>query len=172
MSYPANVLAPNERLLLHRHPHWKTLISAVLLGLLATSLGAFVYWWVDRLDMDSLWHGIAVIVLGAAWVVVLAWFVVAPFVRWATTHFVITNQRVMFRTGVFNRTGIDIPLLRINTVQFDHDFIDRILRTGTLIIESASDDPLEFKDIPRVESVHSLLYSELHRALDDDPDGM
>ena len=39
--------------------------------------------------------------------------------------------------------------------------LDRILRTGTLVIESAAQDPLEFDDIPGVERVHSLLYREV-----------
>ena len=41
------------------------------------------------------------------------------------------------------------------------ELIDRMLKTGTLVIESASDDPLSFADIPNVEAVHALLYQEL-----------
>ena len=36
MGYPDNVLAADERVVLHRHPHWKRLIGAVLVLLLAT----------------------------------------------------------------------------------------------------------------------------------------
>jgi uncharacterized membrane protein YdbT with pleckstrin-like domain len=62
---------------------------------------------------------------------------------------------------LLTRSGLDIALSRINSVEFVHGFIDRILRTGTLIIESASQEPLEFYDIPRVEQVHTLLYHEV-----------
>nr|MCH9721418.1 PH domain-containing protein [Actinomycetes bacterium] len=48
---------------------------------------------------------------------------------------------------------------------FSHGLIDRMVRTGTLVIESASQDPLEFFDIPRVEQVHSLLYHEVFDTL-------
>jgi membrane protein YdbS with pleckstrin-like domain len=67
----------------------------------------------------------------------------------------------MFRHGVLARSGIDIPLARINSVEFRHGLFDRMLRTGTLIVESASQDPVEFYDIPRVEQVHALLYHEV-----------
>ena len=40
-----------------------------------------------------------------------------------------------------------------------------MVRTGTLVIESASQDPLEFHDIPNVEHVHSLLYHEVFDTL-------
>ena len=95
----------------------------------------------------------------------VGWLTLWPFFSWLTTHFVITDRRVMFRHGVLTRTGIDIPLARINSVEFRHGLIDRMLRTGTLIIESASQDPLEFHDIPQVERVHSLLYHEVFDTL-------
>ena len=104
-------------------------------------------------------------VIGAIWLVLLGWLTAWPFLNWLTTHFVITDRRVMFRHGVLSRSGIDIPLARINSVEFRHRLIDRILRTGTLIVESASQDPLEFFDIPRVEQVHALLYHEVFDTL-------
>ena len=42
-------------------------------------------------------------------------------------------------------------------MQFRDTFIERMLGCGTLRIESASGEPLEFDDIPQVERVHSLL---------------
>jgi uncharacterized membrane protein YdbT with pleckstrin-like domain len=86
-------------------------------------------------------------------------------VDWLTTHFVITNRRVMYRHGVLTRSGIDIPLARINSVEFRHKLLDRLLRTGILVVESASQDPLYFHDIPRVEQVHALLYHEVFDTL-------
>ncbi|GAA3434442.1 hypothetical protein GCM10018954_040460 [Kutzneria kofuensis] len=80
----------------------------------------------------------------------------------------ITTHRVMMRFGVLTRTGIDIPMSRINSVQFRHGLLDRLVGAGTLIIESASDEPLEFDDIPNVERVHSLLYREINDDPNDD----
>ncbi len=168
MGYPENVLAAQEKLLLHRHPHWTTVIGHLLLGALIVAIASAGFWWFAALALVAPWGLVVNIVLGALLGVALIWWVIAPLVRWVTTHFVITDQRVMYRTGVFTRSGIDIPLLRINTVQFQHGFIDRIFRTGTLMIESASDDPLSFKHIPNVEKVHSMLYTQLNEALEDD----
>ena len=84
-----------------------------------------------------------------------------PVIRWRTTHFVVTTRRVLVREGVLTRHGMDIPMGRINSVRFRHSLIERMLGCGTLIIESASDEPLEFDDIPGVERVHALLYQEV-----------
>lgn len=165
MGYPDNVLAGDEQVVLHRHPHWKRLVGPVLVLLVATALAAFVAAVVSRTDWDATAQQVVQLVIAAAWLILVGWLTVWPFLAWWTTHFVITDRRVMFRHGLLTRTGIDIPLARVNSVEFRHGLLDRMLRTGTLIIESASQDPLEFYDIPRVEHVHSLLYHEVFDTL-------
>ncbi len=168
MGYPDNVLAEDERVVLHRHPHWKRLIGPVLVLLLGTALASFGAAYVNSLDWDANAKLVVCLVILAIYLVLVGWLTLWPFLTWWTTHFVITDRRVMFRHGLLTRTGIDIPLARINSVEFRHGVFDRILRTGTLIIESASQDPLEFYDIPRVEQVHSLLYHEVFDTLGSD----
>jgi uncharacterized membrane protein YdbT with pleckstrin-like domain len=165
VGYPENVLAADERVVLHRHPHWKRLIGPVLILLLATALAAFGAGFVNQTEWQSTARTVVLLVILAVWLVIIGWLTIWPFLNWWTTHFVITDRRVMFRHGLLTRSGIDIPLARINSVEFRHGLIDRMLRTGTLIIESAAQDPLEFHDIPRVERVHSLLYHEVFDTL-------
>ncbi|OBG56466.1 hypothetical protein A5669_16095 [Mycolicibacterium fortuitum] len=168
MGYPENVLAKDEQVVLHRHPHWKRLIGPVLVLILTTAASAFVAAVVNTMDWQATAKNVLFIVIGVIWLVVIGWLTVWPFLSWWTTHFVITDRRVMFRHGLLARSGIDIPLARINSVEFRHGLTDRLMRTGTLIIESASQDPLEFHDIPRVEQVHSLLYHEVFDTLGDE----
>ena len=166
MGYPDNVLAADEHVVLHRHPHWKRLIGPVLILLVVTALAAFGAGVRQQAPTGSRPRRTSCcLVIAAVWLVIVGWLTVWPFLNWWTTHFVITDRRVMFRHGLLTRSGIDIPLARINSVEFRHGLLDRMLRTGTLIIESASQDPLEFHDIPRVERVHSLLYHEVFDTL-------
>ena len=165
MGYPDNVLAGDEQVVLHRHPHWKRLIGPVLVLILASAAASFGSAVVNSTSWDPTAKRVVFAVIGAIWLVLLGWLTLWPFLNWLTTHFVITDRRVMFRHGVLSRSGIDIPLARINSVEFRHRLIDRILRTGTLIVESASQDPLEFYDIPRLRHVHALLYHEVFDTL-------
>ena len=171
MRYPETVLAADERVVLHRHPHWKRLIGPVLVLVLASALASFTAAVVNQTGWESDAKKIILAVIGAIWLVIIAWLTIWPFLNWWTTHFVITDRRVMFRHGLLTRTGIDIPLARINSVEFRHGLLDRMVRTGTLIIESASQDPLEFHNIPRVEQVHSLLYHEVFDTLGTEESG-
>jgi uncharacterized membrane protein YdbT with pleckstrin-like domain len=165
VGYPENVLAEDEQVVLHRHPHWKRLIGPILVLLISTALAAFVAALVNNTDWDPTAKNVIFAVIAAIWLILVGWLTLWKFFNWLTTHFVITDRRVMFRHGLLTRSGIDIPLARVNSVEFRHGLFDRMVRTGTLIIESASQDPLEFHDIPRVEQVHSLLYHEVFDTL-------
>lgn len=167
MGYPEDTLAPDEQLVLHSHPHWKMLLIPALVFILATGI-AGVALGLAFGNLDDTIQTVALIAIAVIWLALVAWQTVAPLISWRTTHFVVTDRRVMTREGIVTRSGIDIPLSRINSIQFRHGLIDRMVRTGTLIIESASDDPLEFDDIPNVEKVHSLLYHEVFDATNDD----
>lgn len=165
MGYPRENLAPGEVVIIHRHPHWKSLVVPVLIFWLVTALAGVAIGYTRSSDMGDTAKSWITIVVAVIWLGVAGWFLVRPLLSWKTTHFVVTDRRVIYRNGIITRSGIDIPIRRINTVEFRHGLVDRILRTGTLVIESASDDPLSFKNIPQVEAVHAQLYQEL---LDDE----
>lgn len=167
MAYPRENLAPGEVVVVHRHPHWKGLVPPILmfwLVTLAAGVVVGVLWSSQDAGPARTWGAVAI---GALWGLATVWWLVRPLASWLTTHFVVTDRRVIYRNGIVTRSGIDIPISRINTVEFSHGLIDRILRTGSLEIQSASEDPLTFTAIPRVESVHALLYEQV---LDDDAD--
>jgi uncharacterized membrane protein YdbT with pleckstrin-like domain len=161
MRYPDNALADDEQVVLHRHPHWKRLVPAVAVLIGASASGAFVAAVVNATDWHADAKTVIFAVIWAVWAIVVGWLTLWPFAKWVTTHFVVTDRRVMFRRGLWNRRGIDLPLARIVHVRFRHRLIDRMLRTGTLIIESASQEPLWFYDIPHVRQVHALLCYEV-----------
>jgi uncharacterized membrane protein YdbT with pleckstrin-like domain len=161
VAYPEDLLTADEQVVVHKHPHWKLVLVPILVLLLVVALGSFLGALVASQPWAA-WAWLGLVVVGA---VLVIWLTVVPVIRWRTTHFVITTRRVLVREGVLARHGIDIPMSRINSVQFRHTLLERLLGCGTLIIESASDEPLEFDDIPDVERVHSLLYEE---AADED----
>lgn len=166
MGYPAHNLAPGETVVLHRHPHWKLLIPPFLVFAIVSMLTGLLVGIISGSTLAGTNRTVALIAVGVFWGIALIWYFLRPLITWATTHFVITDRRIIYRNGIVARSGIDIPLSRINTVEFRHGLVDRMLRTGTLVIESASDEPLTFHNIPDVERVHALLYEEVLDDLD------
>ncbi|MEV5651551.1 PH domain-containing protein [Nocardia sp. NPDC052254] len=168
MGYPEELLAPDEQLLLHRHPHWKMLFLPALTFILATALAGFASGLAWR-NTEGTTRTVVLIAILVVWAVLLVWRCLGPVIRWKSTHFIITDRRVLVREGVLTHTGIDIPMNRISSVQFRHGLSDRLLGTGTLIIDAASGDPLEYDDIPNVQQVHALLYHEVFDTGGGDP---
>ncbi|SFB34176.1 PH domain-containing protein [Amycolatopsis marina] len=160
MAYPDDLLSEGESIVVHKHPHFKMLVVPVFVLLL--TLGAGIWLALLARDISPPWDLITLIAIGAVALLLVVWLFLAPLVRWRTTHFIVTSDRVIAREGVIKRTGIDIPMSRINSVQFEHGLLDRVFGCGTLIIESASDQPLKFDDIPSVEKVHTFIYREVN----------
>jgi uncharacterized membrane protein YdbT with pleckstrin-like domain len=158
VPYPDDVLTDGEQVVIHKHPHWKMLIFPGFVFLVIVGASAFL----AALAAKLTWHAIVWSAIAAVAIVLISWLTIGPLLRWRTTHFIVTTHRVMAREGVFNRTGLDIPLSRINSVKFEHGVIDRMWGAGTLIIESASDEALVYDDIPQVEYVHAVLYREVN----------
>lgn len=142
-----------EEVVLDLRPHWWFFSKQLLALLLAIALGiAFLAFGVT---------GIANFVPGVLLLVAVAWFAKA-YAVWATTNFVITTDRLVSREGVLSRTGIEIPLERVNTVFFSQSLFERIIRSGDLVIESAGEmGSSKFTNIRRPLDVQNEIYTQM-----------
>src|SRR5579871_6105656 len=137
------------------HPHWKTLVGpiAVAFVVVAALLVGEVLIPSGRLA------AIGRLVIAVIAIVLLMWWLVVPILMWRTTVYEVTSKRMRIRDGVFTRNGRDIPLSRITDVSFRKGVLDRLLGSGTLVVESAGEHgELTLKAIPHVERVSSLLF--------------
>ncbi|MDP9100893.1 MAG: PH domain-containing protein [Actinomycetota bacterium] len=162
MAFSTKLLAEGERVVLDLHPHWKTLIAPVVVLLAVVGGGSFLLAWMPDGSFHQIGQGaVAVVSAGLLWA-----YVLVPFLRWRTTHFVVTDRRVLVRTGIIARTGRDVPLTRINDITFSHTMVERFLGCGTLVVESAGErGQVVLKEVPAVEAVQRRLY-ELVEATD------
>ena len=161
MGFPENVLANNERVVRSIHPHWLTVLGPTVVGVVLLVLGAALARWTpDDTTGNSLqWVGLVIAL------VILIWLVVVPYLRWRTTHYVITTHRVMVRRGILEKAGKDITMSKITDVSFRQSLLDRIIRSGSLTIESAGDTPDEvLRNIPHSDDVQQLI----NRLIDED----
>lgn len=101
------------------------------------------------------------LVAGFAILASLVWFGFR-YVVWTTTNFVVTTDRLISRNGVFSREGIEIPLERINTVFFRQTLFERMIGSGDLELESASEEGSStFLDIRRPIDVQNEIYQQM-----------
>jgi uncharacterized membrane protein YdbT with pleckstrin-like domain len=154
MAYPDKVLGDEEEVVRHLHPHWLTVFWPVVAFLLLVGVASFAAAIVPAGAQQGLWR---LVVVGVALLLALR-LVVAPLVRWRTTHYVITTHRLLYRVGVLAHSGRDIGLSRITDVSYRRSLWDRIIDSGTLTIETAGEGgPTVLSDIPDSDGVQQLL---------------
>ena len=154
MAYPDKLLADDEEVVRHLHPHWLTLFWPVVWFLVLVGGASFGM----AMTPAGRQQGIVRMLVLAVAVVLLLVLVLVPLLRWRTTHYVITTHRLLFREGILSRRGRDIGLSRITDVSYRQTLWDRIINSGTLTIESAGDSGATvLKQIPDSEGVQQLL---------------
>jgi uncharacterized membrane protein YdbT with pleckstrin-like domain len=163
MSYPDRLLSDDEEVVEHLHPHWLTLVPAVLAFIVICGLsGVGIAFLPSGTDHPGL--QIAVFVVAA---LLLVWLTLGPVIRWRSTHYVFTTHRVLIRRGVLKHVGRDITLGRISDVGYEQSLWDRLFRAGTLRIESAGENGQEtLVNIPRA----NYMQQSLNRLIEADTD--
>jgi uncharacterized membrane protein YdbT with pleckstrin-like domain len=156
MPYPTKLLNRNEEVALDLRPHWWYFGRQILTGIPLLIVVILL------LNLDGGWFK-----TGASWVVValvLAWAVWLglKYLSWARTYFVVTNQRVVYRTGVVARKGAEIPLDRITNINFTQRMFERIIGAGNLEVQSAGEQGTTTFDFVRhPDGVQQEIYRQM-----------
>jgi uncharacterized membrane protein YdbT with pleckstrin-like domain len=154
VPYPDKILAEDEEVVRHLHPHWLTIFWPVVWFLVIVGAASFGAALIPAGRQQGLLRLLAV----ALAVLLVLVFVVVPLLRWRTTHYVVTTHRVLFREGILSRRGRDIGLSRITDVSYSQSVWERIINSGTVTIESAGDSGATvLKQIPDSDGVQQLL---------------
>jgi len=155
VAYSELMLRENEKLVLDLHPHWWYFAKAMLATVVTVAIALVVL-----VELPNGWDWVklitAVLVLAS-----LVWLA-ERYVHWVTTYFILTTDRVIYRSGIVAKKGMEIPLQRINTIFFSQRFFERVLGLGDLKIESASRTGAEvFEDIRNPDRVQHEIYAQM-----------
>lgn len=154
MPFPRELLRPDEELILDTKPHWWFITpAAVALGA-ALLLGLII---LAKSPDGTVGQGVNILA-GLAVLAALAFFA-HRYAGWVSTNFVVTSDRVVYRSGIVSKRGIEIPVDKINTVFFSQRVFERMLGLGDIRIESASTEGASvFEDIPKPSAVQNIIY--------------
>ncbi len=154
MPYPRRLLTETESVVREFRPHWRLLFFPFLWTVLIGTGIVFVWNWNVTDDLTLVdW-----ILTGIGGIAIIR-FGIYPFVSWWFTHYILTNHRLIRRAGIIARAGKEIPLENVNDLSFTQNPLERVLRCGDLLIESAGEQGQErFTDIPDPEAFQSLVY--------------
>jgi membrane protein YdbS with pleckstrin-like domain len=150
VGYPRKLLNPGERVAVDVGPHWKYMVRPGVVVVLALALS------VEALGAETdRWEQLA---LAAVLVLCLLWLG-TRYLRWATTSFTVTNERLILRKGVLRRSWREILLDRLTDISCRQTLGDRLLGCGDIVLESPGRDGQEvFPGLPHPLRIQKEIY--------------
>ena len=158
MAYPDRLLNDHESVVVDLHPHWWYFVRPTAMLVVAIAAGVATIAMTDAggtVRTVAAWASLAAIAVSTVWVI-------ARYVRWGSTHFVVTNQRIIFRSGLLVTRGVEIPLDRISTVHSSQGLGARLVGAGELVIESGGESGRQhFTDIRHPGRVQREIHGQM-----------
>ncbi len=162
MTFPKKNLNPGETVVLDMHPHWWYFAEPAFALLGSITLGVLVLT-IDNEGSTKTalsYLSIAALVGSAVWLVL-------RYVKWVTTNFVLTSNRVIFRSGIIAKRGVEIPINRVNNVNFNQTIFERLVGAGDLLIESGGEEgQSRYTDIRHPDEVQRMIHVQLQASQD------
>ncbi len=155
MSYVRRVLLPGETIIYETGLHWLVYSRAILLLLVAIGAGIGS----SYLDGDP---RLILEIIAAAFLALAIIAAVIAGIRRASTQLAVTDQRVIFKRGVFSRHTIEMNRSKVESVDVDQSVLGRILNYGTVLVRGTGgsleplhgiSDPLTFRSYITAEPV-------------------
>ena len=156
MALPRKFLNEDEELLAELRPHW-----IFLFGPLFTSIGV----WAALIVLLVLWQN------APSWtnypILILALipglWLLGRFVRWRSYVVALTSTRILVREGIIGRDTVQLRLQRITEVNIRQGLIERVLGTGSLIIDvQGEDDSLTLEYMRKPAVVQRVINSQIN----------
>jgi uncharacterized membrane protein YdbT with pleckstrin-like domain len=140
-------LLPGENLVIKAHPHWIVLVKSVWIPIVAVVLVVIADFTI-LLDNYNSWglpprfrtyFTLAVVALAGLWLIVV-------WIRWRSTAYTLTDQRIKIETGVFGRQEKIIPIDRVQDCTTKMSLLGRMLGYGRVEVDAAGAQGAEVLD--------------------------
>jgi len=142
MRYVTRVLQPGETVVYATKLHWFVYLWAILMLVICLILAFAARFTADQQNLSlALWVAaliFALLALSAA---------LRVFVRRATTELAVTDQRVIYKTGLLARHTLEMNRAKVESVTVDQTMLGRVFGYGTIIVRGTGSTLEPIRDI-------------------------
>jgi uncharacterized membrane protein YdbT with pleckstrin-like domain len=140
-------LLPGENLVIKAHPHWIVVIKSIWVPIVLVVL-VLIADFTILLDNYNSWNlpprlrtylTLGVVAIAGLWLIVV-------WIRWQSTSYTLTDQRIKIETGVFGRSEKVIPIDRIQDCTTRMSLLGRMLGYGRVEVDAAGAQGAEVLD--------------------------
>lgn len=157
--FPLSLLDEDEDLVLDLRPHWIALVKPMAQTVVILA-GVVVAWLLSPFRWGGWFYALTLTAAAVLFVI----FPARPITTWATSHFVVTSQRVLRRSGWIAKEAMEISLENLSDVRFHQSISERLIGAGDLMMESAGRAGQEqFQDVRNPERVQKVIFQMKER---------
>ena len=155
MPFPRRLLTEDEDVVVELRPHWAFLGKPLAVTIAVVTLSIAILVAFSNAPTFVLYALLVAVAGSALWLA-------GRLVRWFATSLVVTTTRIVQRSGVFSRNGLELRLERVNQLSYHQSIPGRILRTGELHVEMGGDTGVVvFDHVPRPAAVQSVITEQI-----------
>jgi len=129
----ASDLLPGENLIIKEHQHWIVLVRSLVIPvilLILVAIADFTFLYDNYIPHLRTILSLGVLALALLWLIVV-------WIRWQSTAYTLTDQRIRIETGVFSRNSKIIPIDRVQDCTTRQSLIGRIFGYGRVEVDAA-----------------------------------
>jgi uncharacterized membrane protein YdbT with pleckstrin-like domain len=164
VTYVEENLIAGEQVVFQTRHHWIVMAGALAVGAildLAATVGLVFLLMSTGLGWDV--RGIG-IVLAAVALIVGSVFVVVGVLKRNATEMVVTNKRVIVKTGILSRRTFEMLLSRIESIGVEEPVLGRMLGYGTVILRGVGGTPDEFDLVANPLAFRSHVQEQIEKS--------
>lgn len=146
-------------MVLETRPHWSYLGRAPFAVLLAVGVAVAVLVVWPKAPVALGWVLLGLVGLSALWTA-------GRLVRWRSTVLAVTTSRLVQRSGVLARRGVEVRLERVNEISYEQSLTQRLVGTGRLYLEVGGDrGVVGFDHVRRPQALAAVLQQQVDRRM-------
>ena len=156
MAVPRKFLNADEELLAELKPHW-----IFLFGPLFTSIGVWAAIIVILIVWQNPpgWTNYPIVILA----LIPGLWLLGRYVRWRSYDVALTSTRILVRQGILGRDTVQLRLQRITEVNIRQELFERVLNTGSLVIDvQGEDDSMTLEYMRKPAVVQRVINSQIN----------
>ncbi|MBN2168856.1 MAG: PH domain-containing protein [Actinobacteria bacterium] len=156
MKYPESLLFEDELIIFDVHHHVVVLYGRGFLFLF------FLLFWVGLISTVSFFRETWVVIVCLAFLAVLFFVLLARIAAWSRVNFVLTNERLIYKSGLLHRESRETPLSRVSDISTSQLIIDRVFGYGDLIIELVNKEQFPLFHMPQPEELKKQILKQVN----------
>jgi hypothetical protein len=163
LSYVEKNLIQGEQVVFQTRHHWIVMLGTFLLGtaLDLAGIAALIYL-LNRSDLAGTSRNAGFLAAAAA-VIAGSLLTLYGTMKRNATEMVVTNKRVIVKTGILNRNTFEMLLSRIESIGVQEPVMGRMLGYGTVVLRGVGGTPDEFDLIAEPLAFRSHVQEQIEK---------